>query len=57
MHANDMLDYGDEIIEAFRDGTFSSEHLKRSDDAAYDYVLKDVNNFIQEIKSIEEKLI
>ena len=57
MHANDMLDYGDEIIEAFRDGTFSSEHLKRSDDAAYDYVLKDVNNLIQEIKSIEEKLI
>ena len=57
MHANDMLDYGDKIIEAFRDGTFSSEHLKRSDDAAYDYVLKDVNNFIQEIKSVEEKLI
>ena len=57
MHANDTLDYGDKIIEAFRDGTFSSEHLKRSDDAAYDYVLKDVNNFIQEIKSVEEKLI
>ena len=28
MHANDMLKYRDKIIEAFRDGTFSSEHLK-----------------------------
>ena len=56
MHANDMLDYGDKTIEAFRDGTFSSEHLKKSDDAAYDYVLKDVNSFIQETKSMEEKI-
>ena len=56
MHANDMLDYGDKTIKAFRDGTFSSEHLKKSDDAAYDYVLKDVNSFIQEIKSMEEKI-
>ena len=47
MHANDMLEYGDKIIEAFRDGTFSSEHLKKS----YD-VLKDVNNFIQKIESM-----
>ena len=28
MHANDMLEYGDEIIEAFKDSTFPSEHLK-----------------------------
>ena len=27
MHANDMLGYRDKIIEALRDGTFSSEHL------------------------------
>ena len=47
MHANGMLEYGDKIIEAFRDGTFSSEHLKKS----YD-VLKDVNNFIQKIESM-----
>ena len=47
MHANDMLEYGDKIIEAFRDSTFSSEHLKRSDDAAYNHVLEDANNFIQ----------
>ena len=47
MHANGMLEYGDKIIEAFRDGTFSSEHLKKS----YD-MLKDVNNFIQKIESM-----
>ena len=26
MHANDMLEYEDKIIEAFRNGTFLSEH-------------------------------
>ena len=26
MHANDMLKYKDKVIEAFRDGTFSSEY-------------------------------
>ena len=56
MQANDMLEYRDKIIEAFRDGTFSSEHLKKSDDAAYDYVLKDVEKFIQKIKSITENI-
>ena len=56
MQANDMLEYRDKIIEAFRDGTFSSEHLKKSDDAAYDYVLKDVNNFIQKIESMSENI-
>ena len=55
MQANDLLEYRNKIIEAFRDGTFLSEHLKKSDNAAYDYVLKDVNNFTQEIKSIKEK--
>ena len=35
---------------------FFSEHLKTSDDATYNYVLKDVNKFIEEIKSIEEKI-
>ena len=59
MHANDMLEYGNKIIiwgQAFRDGTFSSEHLKKSDDAAYDYVLEDVNNFIQNVESMTEKI-
>ena len=56
MQANDMLEYRDKIIEAFRDGTFSTEQLKRSGDAAYDYVLKDVEKFIQKIKSMAEKI-
>ena len=38
MQANDILEYRDKIIEAFRDGTFSSEHLKKSANAAYDCV-------------------
>ena len=46
----------DKIIDAFKDGTFLSENLKKSDAATYDYVLKDVNDFIQEIKSMEEKI-
>ena len=56
MKVNDMLEYRDKIIEAFRDGTFLSEHLKKSDDAAYDYVLNDVNNVIQKIESMSEIL-
>ena len=40
IQANDMLEYRDKIINAFGDGTFSSEYFKKSDDAAYDYVLK-----------------
>ena len=56
MQAKDMLKYRDEIIEAFRNGTFLSEHLKKSDDAAYDYVLKYVDDFILKIKSMEEKI-
>ena len=42
MQANDMLEYRDKIIEAFRDGTFSSEYFKKLDHAAHDYVLKGV---------------
>ena len=56
MQANDMLEYRDKIIDAFKDGTFLSEYLKKSDDAGYKYVLKDVKNFIQEIKSMSEKI-
>ena len=48
MQANNLLEYRNKIIDAFKDGTFLSEHLKKSDDtSAYDYVLKDENNFIQ----------
>ena len=56
MHANGMLKYRDKIIEAFRDGTFSFEYLKKWDDTAYDYVLKDVKNFIQKIESMAENI-
>ena len=50
MQANNLLKYSDQMIDALKDGTFLSEHLKKSDAAAYDYVSKDVNDFIQEIK-------
>ena len=56
IHSNDMLDYGHKIIEAFINSTFSSEHLKISDDAANDYTLKGVNNFIQKIELMAEKI-
>ena len=55
MQANDLFEYMDKIIDAFKDGTFLSEHLKKSDNAAYDYVLKDADGFIQKIKSMSEK--
>ena len=35
---------------------FLSEHLKKPDDAAYDFMLKNVNKFIKEIRSMEEKI-
>ena len=56
MQTNDLLKNRDKIIEAFRDGAVSSEHLKKSDAAAYDYVLKDVKNFIQKIESMAENI-
>ena len=49
IQAKGMLKYRDEIIEAFRNGTFLPEHLKKSDDAAYDYVLKDASKFTKKI--------
>ena len=56
MQANDMLEYRDKIIKAFTDGTFSSEHLKKSDDSAYDDVLKDVSKFIKKTESMAENI-
>ena len=50
MQANDLLEYRNKIINVFKDDTFLSEHLKKSDNAGYIYVLKDVKNFIQEIE-------
>ena len=54
MHANDLLKYRDKIIEAFKEGTFSSEHLEKSHGAAHDYVLENGNDFIHKIKSMTE---
>ena len=56
MQANDLLEYRYKIIDAFKDGTFLSRYLKNTDNTGYNYVLKDAGNFIQEIKSIEEKI-
>ena len=56
MQANDLLEYRNKIIDAFKYGTFSSEYLKKSDDASHDYVVKDVYNSIQKIKSMSEKI-
>ena len=56
MQAKDLLECRNKIIDAFKDGTFISEHLKELDDAAYDHVLKDVNKFIEKFKSMEEKI-
>ena len=53
MQADDLLEYRDKIIDAFKDGIILSEHLKKSDDTAYDFTLKNVNKFIQEIRSME----
>ena len=33
-----------------------SKHLKKLHNTAYNYVLKDLNKFIEEIKSLEEKI-
>ena len=56
MQANELLKYTNKIINAFRNGTFLSEHLKKTDNAAYGYVLEDVKDFIQEIESMSEKI-
>ena len=54
-HANESLECRDKIINAFKNGTFLSEYLKKSDDVAYDFMLKGVNKFIEKIKSMEKK--
>ena len=56
MQAKNLLGYRNKIINVFKDVTFRSEHLKELDAAAYNYVLKDVNKFIKEIRSMEEKI-
>ena len=56
MQVNDKLEFRDKIIKAFRDHNFLFEDLKKSDNAAYDYVLKDVSKFIKKIESMAENI-
>ena len=56
MQVNDKLEFRDKIIKAFRDHNFLFEDAKKSDDAAYDYVLKDVSKFIKKIESMAENI-
>ena len=55
MQANDLLESRNKIINAFKDNTFLSKYLKKPDNAAYDFMLKNVNTLIQEIRSMVEK--
>ena len=56
MYAKSLLESRNKIIDAFKDHIFPSEHLKKTDKAAYDFMLKGVNKFIEKIKSMEEKI-
>ena len=56
MQANEMLEYTNKIIEVFRNGTFLSAHLKKSDGTAYDYALKDVSKCIMKIDSMAKNI-
>ena len=56
MQTKVLLEYRYKIIKSFKDGPFLSKHLKKPDAAAYNYVLKGVNKFTEEIKSMEEKI-
>ena len=51
-HVNDILEYRDKIIHAFKNGIFLSEQFKTSDDDAHDHVLQDVINFIPKTESM-----
>ena len=59
MQANDLLNYRDKIINAFKNGTFclniKKKNKKKTDDAANNYLLEVLNKYIEEIKSMEEK--
>ena len=57
MQVNDMLEHGNKIIKAFRVLIICLNIKKnKTDNAAYDYVLHDVNSFIQKIESKSEKI-
>ena len=56
MQANDLLKYRNKIIDVFKNGIFLSEYLKKLDNAGYNYVLKNVKDFIQQTESMSEKI-
>ena len=62
MHANSLLESRNnlkvqkKVINAFKNGNFSCEYLKKSDAPAFDFTLKGINKFIEEIKSMAEKI-
>ena len=56
MQPDEILEYRDKIIDAFKDGTFLSEYLKNPDGTGYEYVLKNVKKFTQEIESMSKKI-
>ena len=55
MQANELLEYRNKIIDAFK-MVFFCLNIKKTDNAGYNYVLKDVKDFIQEIESMSEKI-
>ena len=57
MHAIDLLEYRDKIINAFEKGIFLFEQAKEeSKDVLYDFVLEDVNKLIQKIESVSKNI-
>ena len=56
MHANSLLESRNKVINAFKNGNFSCEYLKKPDAPAFDFTLKGINKFIEEIKSMAEKI-
>ena len=55
--ANELLNYMDIIINAFKHGTFLSENLKKeSKDAPNNFVLEDVSKFIKKIESMSKNI-
>ena len=56
MQANNLLEYRKKIIDAFKDGTFLSEHLRELDNAAYDFMLNYVKEPFKKLNRWKKKL-
>ena len=57
MQANDLLEYRNTIIDAFKNGIFLSEYLEKLDEARYKYVFKDVKKLFRKLNRWKKKLI